>query len=214
MKIYILSWKNNMKFFFIFYIFLAIGLSANAQFDPEYEEPEEKDTTQTEQPQEPQNSQEEDIEYKLSFLERTYVGGNIGFFFRSNYLFFDISPLAGYDLIPQIWSVGLGATYRFQREFGQNFDIYGGRIFTRINIGNTFFLHGEYEYLSYIPIGQNFIGERGWNGNVLAGGGIWFNKSDRGGFYLSLLYALTTETGSLYEDNPLIISPGFVFYIK
>jgi hypothetical protein len=203
-----------MKFFLILFIFLAIGIKAIAQFDPEYDDPEENDTTQTEQPQQPKNNEGEDIEYQLSFLERTYVGGNIGLSLGNNFFFFDVSPLAGYDLIPQIWSVGLGATYRYQRWFGGNYDIYGGRVFTRINIGNTFFLHGEYEYLSFIPVSFTSVGERGWGGNVLAGGGIWFGKSDRGGAYLSVLYALTTENGSLYEENPLVISPGFVFYIK
>jgi len=198
------------------YILLLIGLILSiqsvAQFDPEYNEPEEQDTTATSEEALPK--QEDNVEFKPTFLERTYVGGNIGLSLGSNFFFFDISPLSGYDLIPQVWSVGLGTTYRYQRRFGNNFDIYGGRIFTRVNIPKTFFLHFEYEYLSFIPSMLNFIGERTWGDNILVGGGLWFNKSERGGAYLSVLYVLTTDPGSLYQDNPLIISPGFVFYLK
>lgn len=214
MKIFTLSWKNKMRIVILSFLCLIFAIAANAQFDPDYDEPEEKDTTQTEKPQEPRDNQDDEIEYKPTFLERTYVGGNIGLSFGSNFFFLDVSPLAGYDIIPQVWSVGLGATYRYQRWFGNNFDIYGGRAFTRINIGNTFFLHGEFEYLSFVPTSITSVGERLWGDNILGGGGIWFNKSDRGGFYLLVLYALTTDSGSLYEENPLVISPGFVFYIQ
>ncbi len=197
--------------YFLLLAGLILSTQSMAQFDPEYNEPEEKDTTKTE---EAKSTQEDPQEYKPSFLERTYVGGNVGLSLGPNFFFFDVSPLSGYDLIPQVWSVGLGITYRYQRWFGNNFDIYGGRIFTRVNIPKSFFLHFEYEYLNFIPATINSIGERFWDDNILVGGGIWFNKSERGGAYLSVLYVLTTDPGSLYQDNPLVISPGFVFYLK
>lgn len=215
MRIYTSLWKIKMKYIYSSLLFLLIPFLAFAQFDPEYDEPEDKDTTKTEAPQQPVEEESDyEEEYRPTFLERTYIGGNLGFSFRSNFFYFDVSPLAGYDLIPQVWSVGLGATYRFQRSFGNNFDVYGGRAFSRVNISNTFFLHIEYEYLSFVPITSNSIGERRWDNNVLGGGGIWFSKSDRGGYYFSVLYALTADGGSFYNNNPWVISPGFVFYIK
>jgi len=191
--------------YFLLLAGLILSTQSMAQFDPEYNEPEE-DTTKTE---EAKSTQEDPQEYKPSFLERTYVGGNVGLSLGSNNFFFDISPLSGYDLIPQVWSFGLGATYRYQRRFGNNFNIYGGRVFTRVNIPKIFFLHVEYEYLNINSDTESF-----WDDNILVGGGIWFNKSERGGAYLSVLYVLTTDPGSLYQDNPLVISPGFVFYLK
>ncbi|MFW5759841.1 MAG: hypothetical protein ACOCXH_02540 [Cyclobacteriaceae bacterium] len=208
MKTFTLLWKNNMKIPATIFLSFFIVFTANAQFDPDFDE---KDTTNTEQPQEPQNEEDDRIEiYKPGFLERTYAGGNLGLSLGTGFFFIDIAPLAGYDLIPQVWSVGLGATYRYQRVFGNGSNIYGGRAFTRINIGKFGFLHGEYEYLSHVLTND----ERIWDGNILAGGGVWFNKSDRGGFYLSVLYALTADSQSFYSDNPLVISPGFVFYIR
>lgn len=113
-----------------------------------------------------------DPEAAPTFFERVYVGGNVSFEF-GDFTVVDLSPLAGY-MVTNMFSVGLGATYRYfsVRDFNFETSIYGGRVFARHNLGQQFFLQTEYENLSTeLRFGDG--NNREWVPGFFFGGGVF-----------------------------------------
>ena len=81
---------------------------------------------------------------------RLFTGGNIGLSFSNNYSFVEVSPIIGYYFTDKL-SAGLGPSYQYHK-FGfldYSFNIIGARAFTRYDILDNIFLHGEYGTFSY-----------------------------------------------------------------
>ena len=84
----------------------------------------------------------------VSFKDRLFTGGNLGFGISNNYLYLDLSPIIGYRATKKL-GVGIGVRYSLLRNivFKENFSNYGGSVFARYKIIPQFFLHSELEAL-------------------------------------------------------------------
>lgn len=205
MKICISLLKNNMRHLFSFVfcvVFLLLAFQSTAQFyDPS--KTEDEDEKEQDEPQNEKSKPEKD------FLEKVYVGGNIGLQFGTSFALVEVSPLAGYHIAGDL-SAGIGATYQFRRFLGSSDHVYGGRVFARYDIANIFFATAEYEAMRWeVPTEGSQ-----WVPGVFVGGGIFFSKSDRGGAYLSVLYNLEFDELRSPYNNEWVIRPGFIFYLR
>ena len=181
-----------------------------------------KEEKKEEEKKDKQNEKED--KEKVPFIDKLFFGGNFWASF-GNQAFVDISPMVGYRVTNRL-SVGIGATYQYQRindRFG-NFlgkqNIYGGRLFSRYTIAKDFlgvgnlFAHTEYESLFAKYSINNF------NGTVegtqpfpsfFIGGGLAFPIGNRSAFTISALYnPFYQENNSLYL-SPLQIRMGAFF---
>ncbi len=85
----------------------------------------------------------------VPFSQRLYTGGDLGFSF-GNITFVNINPIVGYR-IDKKWSAGISAKYIYYRERFPEYNweysnsMYGGSVFTRYLIGNSFLAHAEFE---------------------------------------------------------------------
>ncbi|NUM51420.1 MAG: hypothetical protein HUU48_09905 [Flavobacteriales bacterium] len=156
--------------------------------------------------------------YKSSFWEKTFVGGNFGLMF-GNVTLIDLSPNAGYN-ITESFSAGLGITYMYfsNRYYNYSTNIFGGRVFARQKILNSFLLHTEYEILNmdlYNNLDRRV--ERVNYPRLLIGGGIRQNIGDHSYFMLLILFNVLDDTNyiskySFQMPNPDIrmgIAIGF-----
>ncbi|WP_194776511.1 hypothetical protein [Pararhodonellum marinum] len=158
---------------------------------------------------------EYDPEQKAPLLDRMYFGGNFSLQF-GDVTFIDISPLAGLMVTPR-FSTGLGVTYQYLnfRFFNQSNNIYGGRVFTRYNVFNNIFLHGEYESLNTVftrvdPATNETAFVREWVPGLFLGGGYFVPFGRRGGANVTLLYNILHDNVRSPYFEPLIIRVGFV----
>lgn len=164
------------------------------------------------------NDGEENIS-DLSFLERSYVGGDVGLNFYNRNSYLNISPFYGYYLTNNL-SAGAGLKYQFYSN-GTGFrdHMYGGSLFSRYDIGQRFFLHAEIETVNTVnrfdPFAGNY-GERLWIPMGLLGAGYKYGLGNSFAQIL-LLYDVIDNRNSPYRfqyfvpDFPLIFRGGFVF---
>ena len=162
----------------------------------------------------------------LSFKDRLYYGGNVGLGFGGgggvSAFYAELSPMLGYMITDKL-SVGPGLInqYKYQKfnlspgkfqEF--NSYNYGIRFFGRYQLFPAFFLHGEYETLSYnyLSLNQSSL-EIEQNRRIVealfVGGGYRSYMSARTAIDLSLLFNLNDNRYSPYP-NP-IFRVGLVF---
>ena len=80
--------------------------------------------------------------------DRLWVGGGFGAGFSNLFTFIDVSPRVGY-MVTDRWSVGPGFSYQFLNDKLNmyNSQVYGPALFTRYQLFDFLFLHGEYEHL-------------------------------------------------------------------
>jgi hypothetical protein len=151
-----------------------------------------------------------DRDQKPGFGERIFWGGNLGMQF-GNLTYVDISPLAGYKITEQVHA-GIGATYiyyRYKDIYGSfETSIYGGRVFGRYFPMENLFAHVEYELLNLeVPesvSGTNYSNlVRDYISSVFVGGGYAQPIGDRSALILMVLFNLTEEQYSPYQ-NPVI----------
>lgn len=182
---------------------------------PQEEEKEEKEENKKEK---------EDDEEKTPFMDRLFFGGNLGASF-GRWTFVDVSPMVGYRIRPR-FSLGLGATYQYQRQNdnGGNLlwkqSIYGGRVFSRYDIATDFlgvgnlFAHAEYETLFAKFAFNNVVGTSE-NTNLFPaffiGGGLAFPIGNRSAFTISALYNPFYDQDNTLYGNPLQIRVGGFF---
>ncbi len=145
---------------------------------------------------------------KKNFRDKIFFGGNLGIQFGTS-TFADISPLVGYKFTEKI-SAGVGVTYQYYHYQDQYFDfetnVYGGRVLARYNFTQTFFAHGEYEYLNMEAF--DFPDTRVDVGSLMGGVGYIQRIGDNSGIVALVLYNFT-ETHYTPYQNP-IFRVGFV----
>lgn len=176
------------KYYFLVITFIVTTLSVSAQTDKE-------------------------ISDRSSFLDRAYVGGNVGFQF-GDITNVQIAPLAGYR-VTNDFSVGLGIQYQYTKNKrytpALTSNNYGTSVFARYRIKAPFFLQAEYEYLNYeltsIP---SFEKSRRSLSSLFVGGGISQPINANAAFTLSVLYNLSYDETDLTSpySSPLKISGG------
>lgn len=140
----------------------------------------------------------------------------------SSGFYLEISPLVGYR-ITEKWSAGPGLINQYKYEkFNlspgkvQEFSSYnyGLRAFTRYQLFPAFFLHAEYEtlsynYLSYNPFTKEIDQLRRSVDGLFVGGGYRSYMTERTAIDISVLVNLNESRYSPYP-NP-IFRVGFVF---
>lgn len=161
------------------------------------------------------NAQENDRQ-RPPWREKVYFGGGLGLQFGT-ITQIEVSPLAGYRFTPR-FSSGIGLTYHYYKDTRFDFStyIYGGSVFTRLNVFSSIFAHAEveplnvasYEYDPNSPSG-NVITVRKWVTGVLVGGGYSQSLGKNSSAYILLLWNINETADSPY-NNP-IIRVGFTF---
>lgn len=162
----------------------------------------------------------------VSFKDRLFFGGNVGLGFgggnNSTGFYAELSPLVGYKITDR-WSAGPGFINQYKYEKftlspgnPKEFESYnyGIRFFTQYLVFSTFFVHGEYEALSY-----NYLSYNPFNGDIqqfrrnveslFIGGGYRSYINDRSAIDITVLFNLNESRYSPYP-NP-IFRVGFVF---
>ncbi len=150
----------------------------------------------------------QDDEEKPSFWQRTYFGGSFSLQFGS-FTYIDVSPMMGYGFTDR-FSAGLGITYRYVKDNYWNYDynVYGGRLFTRYGIFENVFLHGEYEFLNW----QNVYSlEREWTNAAFIGGGYSTHLGAQKGAQIYILYNLAYDQFSSPYNEPYVIRFSITF---
>ncbi|MFW5658098.1 MAG: hypothetical protein ACOCYF_01480 [Bacteroidota bacterium] len=158
--------------------------------------------------------------------ERIFFGGNFNIAFGTNYANIEISPIVGYHLTSRL-ELATGPIYMYFKDqlfADYNTHIFGGRIYTRYhvikNIDNILplntnlgiFGHAEYAGLSLENqyFGFDIINEgRFWDHNVLVGGGIRQPIGGKAYIFISFLYNLDEDYGSLYSSP--VVRFGLIF---
>lgn len=133
-----------------------------------------------------------------------FTGGSAGLQFGTE-TNIEVSPVFGYHL-SNLFSVGIGGTYQFykSRYYGDQFDIFGGRIFLRAQPLRLFFVHFEYEMLTYKT--NLFSATRNYENvvseNLLGGIGYREYMSERFSTYVMLMYNFNINIYTPYS-NPV-----------
>ena len=156
----------------------------------------------------------------VPFSQRLYTGGDLGFSFGT-ITFVNINPLVGYR-IDKKWSAGISAKYIYYRERRPNFEfsnyMYGGSVFTRYLIGNSFLAHAEFETINAeVRELLSTTWTRKWVPIGLLGAGY---RQGLGNSYLQVLvlYDAINDRYSPYRNEylfgptktPLILRAGFI----
>ena len=160
----------------------------------------------------------EDDSDSVSFRDRLFFGGNLSLNVFSQNKFVDVSPLAGYMVSPR-YSVGAGLTYQYiSREFtaipsGDRFtlssSVYGGRVFTRYNVTENYFLYSEFESLNAQFGVGNGLADREWVPGLFIGVGTFQPTFANGGVnVMVLLNVLHDELRSPY-NSAVVVRGGF-----
>jgi len=160
--------------------------------------------------------------------DRLFYGGNFALNI-GNITFIEVSPLAGYRIIPRV-SAGIGGKYIYYRNpywSNEGTHIYGSSLFATVVVikkagdflhsesAINVFLHAEEEFLSLekrffkSSSSLNEITGRFVATNFWIGPGIKQRIGSRGGIYLMALWNLSSSGYSLYA-NPSIRA-GFIF---
>ncbi len=158
---------------------------------------------------------------ELSFYDRLYTGGNMGFNVANSWVFLELSPYVGYR-VTEDFSVGVGAKYLYygSKQWGIRYTIYGGGVFSRYAFTENLFAHAEFERLS-VPTFNSTINER-VNANMLFAGAGYSNMlGARSSVQILLLYDFIQDPYSPYigsyifgpQGPPIIYRLGFSFGI-
>jgi hypothetical protein len=149
------------------------------------------------------------IEPKESFSDRLFYGGNFGLMFGT-ITYVELSPLVGYRITERL-SAGPGISYIYLQDnmYNLSTSIYGGRLFTRYNITDYLFGHGEYEVLNRDSF--NPLEGRVNVTNLLLGGGYRQRLGENSFLSIMGLWNFNESAYSIYR-NPIIrmgFSAGF-----
>lgn len=145
--------------------------------------------------------------------ERVFIGGNFGLQLGT-YAYLEFSPVAGYWLTPRI-SVAAGPSFKYYSDPYGSSDVWGWKGYTRFAIindlsniipsalGISFYLHGEYESLSFKTayLGIQSDSPRQQINTVFAGAGISQPVGSRGSINLTLLWVVD-DGGYMIYNNP------------
>lgn len=196
--------KKTKLFSFIAFttLLLGAGLIAKTQ-----------DSTETYRPYNMQNDN------KPSFFDRLVFGGNLGLQFGTETII-DISPVVGYKITEKLIG-GVGAKYLYYKTellingnlYKYSTNIYGGSVFGRYYLTPEFYAHTEYEILN-LEVPDDFVYGKLVRRNItsfLVGGGYRQPLGDRASIGITLLYNLTEDRYSPYQNPILRVGFGFGF---
>lgn len=158
----------------------------------------------------------------LNFWDKAYTGGDFAFFGGTGQLYFNISPLLGYRPQNKGFSLGIGATYQYTYLndvfYGSYaYSLFGVRGFVRQQLGEHFFIHGEYE--NYFTKGVNIFTQKRENiiipcANAFLGYKQHFSEFSY--YYIMLGYEFIHDpyTRYVYGIHPLVFKVGYIFNIR
>ena len=167
---------------------------------------------------------EQSLEEKTPFWDKCYTGGELMLFGGTGQFYLNISPLLGYRPQNKNFSYGVGITYQYTSfidyYYGSrySYSLFGLRAFIRQQLGQHFFLHGEYE--NYFTRGFNVFTNRK-EGIVVpcANGFLGYkqNFSEYSYYYIMLGYEFIGDRNTrqyVYYTAPLVLKVGYIFDIK
>lgn len=193
------------KNIFIILVFLALSISLNAQKDSVYTGENKSKTQKTKTP----NSTLNKLKSKLVF------GGMVmpGYYYNPSYgnvFYVSANPNIGYRVTDKL-TIGAGFNYNYTKVSSggksRSQSIYGPSAFGRYLIFRNAFAQVEYDKINqpdYYSLGTNRV----WVDYVFAGGGYYQKISDKAGMVFSVLYNLSPNRNSIYQ-NPLV-QIGFI----
>lgn len=159
-------------------------------------------------------AQVEQPEKEIRFIDRFYIGGNLGAQFGT-ITSIDVSPLIGIKIYKGLTG-GIGFTYQYfsNKSYEPKFEtsLYGGRVFLRYYLpilNEGLFLHAEYEMLNYEKIivdvnSARVVDQyRDWMPSYLVGAGYRQNIGGRVFIDIAILWNLNDKPDSPYR-NPII----------
>jgi hypothetical protein len=145
--------------------------------------------------------------------ERIFLGGNFGLQLGT-YAYLEFSPVAGYWLAPRI-SVAAGPSFKYYKDPYGSSDVWGWKGYTRFAIindlsniipsalGISFYLHGEFESLSFKTsyLGIQSDAQRQQVNTAFAGAGMSQPLGSRGNINFTLLWVVD-DGGFMIYNNP------------
>lgn len=142
------------------------------------------------------------------FSQKLVPGGNFALSL-GNPWFLDLSPSLGYQVNERLVS-GAGLSYvAYGARVGNvkfRWDRYGGMVFSRYRLFDSFFANAELEMLN---VEDEFLLKRVWIVNPLVGASYIMPFGRRGGLQVSLLYNLNYNENLSPFPSPLIWRIGF-----
>lgn len=146
---------------------------------------------------------------------RLQVGGDIGLSFGNQSGFVMVSPLVGYQVSSR-FSAGLGPMfehYWYRSSWGDKLSatVVGGRIYSRYQIFNFLFAHGEFALINYKVVVNN-LSDNVWIKRLPLGLGYSQRLGGNSYSYLMFLYDVLYDPNSPYQMgniyNGLIFRAG------
>jgi|GEM_PF-658647 hypothetical protein len=145
---------------------------------------------------------------ETDFSQKLVPGGNFGLSL-GNPWFLDLSPNLGYQVNERLVS-GAGLSYvAYGTRIGNvrfRWERYGGMLFSRYRLFDSFFANAELEMLN---VEDEEIGKRVWMVNPLVGGSYIMPFGKRGGLQASLLYNLNYNPSLSPYPYPFFWRIGF-----
>jgi hypothetical protein len=147
--------------------------------------------------------------------ERVWWGGGIGFGF-GDVDYIEVTPTVGFVANDEV-TVGAGLLYRYRDDERYLEDLstndYGANVFVRYDVFEPFYLHVEYEYLSYEWIRFDLSTDRDDFHSILAGPGYSKRFGGLSGFYVQALYNFSYDSDDLDSpyDDEWVYRAGFTF---
>jgi len=150
------------------------------------------------------------------FTDKLVYGGFImpGYYYNPNYgnvFYISANPNIGYKITDDL-TLGIGFNYNYTKVNSRNGINYSQSIYGPSAFGRYLIFRNAFAQLQYDKINQpdyySINGERVWIDYVFAGGGYYQKFNDRAGLVFSVLYNLTPNKNSIYQ-NPLI-QIGFI----
>lgn len=190
---------RNIIYILLLFLGITLATDVSAQYTQDDEEPKENSLSH------------------LSFKDRIFTGGNLGFNIFQNYLFLDVAPIIGYRITKKL-GAGVGLRYSLLRNLSTrtNWSNYGGSVFARYKIIPQIFIHSEFEVLqsyNYDYYSPNY-GDRALAYMWFAGAGYSSGNNSGLNFSLMLLYDLIDHVNSPYQNSYLFGPSGIPIIVR
>jgi len=159
---------------------------------------------------------DEQLSDKPDWKDRVFTGGGLGGGFSSYYDYISVSPLIGYRITQKL-AGGFQFQYRYTKYKNYTPSLttnnYGVGPFLRFSVFGPFFIHTEYEYLSYEYLTQSGEKLRTGFDSFMAGGGFFQPIGRSAGIFAMALYNFSYRESTSYYDvspynSPLILRVG------